>query len=113
QIRGGEKSKVYMFDDVGGAILWLQDKDWKDETKTEVWVNDHRTGEWIDAKKAWYITGQSTPMEFGLGAQREMPLVGMSYEEATTYIMKREKKFNQSGADLKEQSHEHQQHDHH
>ncbi|MCW8853146.1 MAG: protein NosL, partial [Gammaproteobacteria bacterium] len=42
QIRGGEKSKVYKFDDIGGAILWLQNKDWKDNETTEIWVNDHR-----------------------------------------------------------------------
>lgn len=113
QIRGGEKSKVYKFDDIGGAILWLQDKDWKDNEKTEVWVNDHRTGDWIDARQAWYVTGQSTPMEFGLGAQREAPIDGKSYADAEAYIIEREKKFNQSGADLKEQADEHEhQHNH-
>ncbi|MDH5765495.1 MAG: nitrous oxide reductase accessory protein NosL [Gammaproteobacteria bacterium] len=112
QIRSGEKAKVYVFDDLGGAIVWIQDKDWKDNEKTELWVNDHRTGGWIDGKTAWYVTGHSTQMEYGLGAQREEPVGGMTYAEAEAYILKRERKYNQSGADLKEQSHEHQ-HDHH
>lgn len=113
QIRGGEKNKVYKFDDIGGAILWIQDKSWKDGEKTEIWVNDHRTGAWINAKTAWYITGQSTPMEFGLGAQREEPVVGMRFEEAVAYIVEREQKYNRPGANLKDQSDEHQhQHNH-
>ena len=113
QIRGGEKAKVYKFDDIGGAILWIQDKSWKDDEKTEIWVNDHRTGNWIDARKAWYVTGQSTPMEFGLGAQREEPVSGMTYAQAEAYIIERDRKYNQSGADLKDQSDEHQHHHHH
>ena len=113
QIRGGEKSKLYKFDDIGGAILWLQDKDWKDSQETEIWVNDHRTGQWIDARKAWFVTGQSTPMEFGLGAQGEEPVDGFSFTEAEAYINKREEKYNQSGADLKEHANEHEhQHNH-
>jgi len=110
QIRGGEKSKVYKFDDIGGAILWLQDKDWKDDEKTEIWVNDHRTGNWIDARQAWFVTGQSTPMEFGLGAQREAPVDGRSYAEAEAYIIERDKKYNQPGVDLKGQADEHDHH---
>ena len=113
QIRGGEKSKVYKFDDIGGAILWIQDKEWKDNESTEIWVNDHRTGNWIDARKAWYVTGQSTPMEFGLGAQREEPVDGMNYVEAEAFIIQRDKKYNQSGADLKEHANEHEHQHHH
>jgi hypothetical protein len=112
QIRGGEKNRVYKFDDLGGAILWLQEKDWKLDSSTEVWVTDHRDERWIDATKAWYITGQITPMEFGLGAQATQADGAMNYQQAVEYIIHRENKYNQSGADLKEQADEHKHHDH-
>jgi len=113
QIRGGPqngKSRVYKFDDFGGAVLWLEDKPWKDGVKTEFWVNDHRDGRWIDARKAWYLSGQVSPMEFGLGAQDSKVEGAMSFEQAVAYIHARERKFNQPGADLKGQAHEHQHH---
>jgi len=113
QVRGGPengKSRVYKFDDFGGAVLWLADKPWKDDAKTEIWVNDHRDGRWIDARKAWYISGQITPMEFGLGAQDSKPEGAMSFSNAVAYIHARQRKFNQPGADLKGQAHEHQHH---
>ena len=113
QVRGGPengKSRVYKFDDFGGAVLWLADKPWKDDAKTEIWVNDHRDGRWIDARKAWYISGQVTPMEFGLGAQDSEVENGMNYADAVDYIHARQRKFNQPGAKLKMQSHEHQHH---
>ncbi len=111
QIRGGEegsKSKIYKFDDIGGAILWLQDKSWKDDAKTEIWVNDHRDGRWLAAHDSWFIKGHITPMEFGLGAQDMKTEDAMSYREAVNYIIDREQRFNKSGADLKGQMHEHQ-----
>ena len=113
QVRGGPengKSRVYKFDDFGGAVLWLADKPWKDDAKTEIWVNDHRDGRWIDARKAWYVSGQVTPMEFGLGAQDSEVENGMNYADAVDYIHARQRKFNQPGANLKMQSHEHQHH---
>lgn len=109
QIRD-DKSKVHLFDDIGGAILWLQDKAWKDNPKTEVWVNDRNNGAWIDAKTASYVTSENTPMSFGLGAQSETIENAMNYQQAVSYILDREKRFNKSGADLKGQMHHEHQH---
>lgn len=111
QIRGGpenSRSRVYKFDDIGGAVLWLDNKPWKNRPETEFWVNDHRDGRWIDARQAWYLSGQITPMEFGLGAQDTRTEGAMSFKEAVAYIHVRERKYNQPGADLKGQAHEHQ-----
>lgn len=108
QVRNGIDAKVYLFDDIGGAILWLQNKDWTSHAKTEIWVNHHKTGVWLNALKATYIDGQTTPMSFGLGAQSEPVENGLNYQQAVQYILNREKRFNQSGTDLKGQMH----HDH-
>lgn len=109
QVRSGIDAKVYLFDDIGGAIIWLRDKDWADHQKTEIWVNHHQTGAWLNARKAIFIDGQNTPMSFGLGAQSEPVEGGMSYQQAVQHINDREKRFNKSGADLKGQMH----HEHH
>ena len=46
--------RAYYFDDIGCAILWLKRQPWKDKART--WVNDVKTTEWIEAKKAnWSI----------------------------------------------------------
>ena len=89
-----KRSKVLMFDDIGCAVLWLEDKTWRDDPQTEIWVTDHRTGEWIDAKQATYIQGQLTPMEYGLGAQKEAAADGLDFEAAKKHIFDIEERFN-------------------
>ena len=72
QLRGGpagKKTRLYKFDDIGCAVIWLDQQPWKDDPRTEIWVTDHRTGEWIDARSAGYVAGKITPMAYGLGAQ--------------------------------------------
>ena len=112
QVRGGagEKTKVYKFDDFGCAVLWLDNQSWKDNASTEVWVNDHRNGHWIDARQAFYVKGNVTPMGFGLGAQSETAENGLNYVQAVEYVKQREASFNQSGSDLHGQMHEHHNH---
>ena len=110
QVRSGLTGKVYLFDDIGGAILWLQGKDWAENIKTEIWVNHHKTGDWLNARTAVFISGQNTPMSFGLGAQSASVEGGMNYEQAIRYIQNREQTFNQSGTDLKGQMHHEHQH---
>ena len=71
QVRGGPKRKVHMFDDIGCAVFWLKDQDWAAAPETEIWVTDYRTGEWIDATRAHYVPGKTTPMYYGFGAVKE------------------------------------------
>lgn len=98
------RSKVYKFDDIGCAVLWLEKQPWKDEpnTKTEIWVTDYRNGHWIDARKATYVPGQITPMEYGLGARDTPVKGGLTFKQAITHIHKVEAKFNVHNAPLEE-----------
>ncbi|MES9963108.1 MAG: hypothetical protein ABW116_06185 [Candidatus Sedimenticola sp. 20ELBAFRAG] len=96
------KSKVLMFDDIGCASLWLEDKPWRDDPRTEIWVTDHLTGGWIDARKATYIVGNITPMAYGLGAQAIPSPDGLNYEQAKRHIFDAEEQFNAHAAHLKE-----------
>lgn len=97
QVRGGregKKSKVYKFDDLGCAVIWLDKQNWKDDARTEVWVNDHRNGKWINAKTAWYVKMNNTPMDYGLGAQTENADGALNYKQAGVHIYKVEERFN-------------------
>lgn len=102
-----ERSKVYKFDDIGCAMIWLQEQPWKDDATTEIWVNDHRTGAWIDGRKANYIEGETTPMEYGLGAQLEAVADGLSFKQAKARVFEVEKRYNTHGAHLEQNQYTH------
>ena len=100
QVRGGlpaEKNKLYKFDDIGCAIIWLRDQPWKDQQDTEIWVIDHRNGLWIDAKKASYVKGKISPMNYGLGAQAELSDGALDFTQARAHIMMGEQEHHQHG----------------
>lgn len=68
QVRGGPKREAFKFDDIGCALFWLKEQSWAETADTEIWVNDFRTGEWLDARKAHFLSGKSSPMAYGYGA---------------------------------------------
>lgn len=93
QVRGGpagQRARVYKFDDIGGAIAWLDEQPWKDAPGTEFWVTDHRDGHWIDGRKAVYLAGHMTAMDFGYGAQDEPAPGGLGFAQVSVAILERE-----------------------
>jgi copper chaperone NosL len=99
QVRGGpigKKSKVYFYDDIGCAVLWLDEQDWWDggnwweDPATEIWVTDWTDQSWIDARSAFYVKGHITPMDFQLGAQVNEVPGALNFEEAMQHIRTRE-----------------------
>ncbi len=100
----GKRSKVHFFDDIGCAVLWLEEggREWADDPSTEIWVKDYRTGEWIDARTATYVQGRVTPMEYGLGAQAGPAAEGMDFDAAKRHIHEVEARFNAHGVQLLE-----------
>ena len=100
QIRGGpvgEKHKLVKFDDLGCAIIWLDQQSWKDNPAIEIWVNQRQTGDWIDARQAYYVKDQLTPMNYGLGAQPEAAPDAMDFTRAREHIYKIEEELNLHG----------------
>ena len=100
QIRGasaGEKSRLYKFDDIGCAVIWLDKQSWKDDARTEIWVADHRNGEWIDAREAFYVTAKISPMNYGLGAQAEAVEAALDFSQAIAHINKAESEHHRHG----------------
>jgi copper chaperone NosL len=99
-----KRSRVVKFDDIGCATLWLQDQQWKDDPKTQIWVTDHRSGEWIDARQATYIRKKNSPMGYDLGAQAATDPDGLNFTEAEQHIEEVENKFNVNGTQHQQQS---------
>ena len=68
QVVQPDTGKTYFFDDIGCAILWLQQNktNWADHAI--LWVNDAKTGLWINAREAFYDVENITPMSYGFGA---------------------------------------------
>ena len=80
------RSRVFQFDDIGCALVWLREDPSRETKASEIWVNDWRTGDWIDARKASYVPDQVTPMEYGLGAQPDPGDATLSFEQARARV---------------------------
>ena len=91
---GGGKSKLYKFDDIGCAVIWLDQQPFKDDPSVEIWVNDYQTGKWIDARKAWYVPGRVTPMGYGLGATTRKEPGAMDFAAARKHIYQVEQSYH-------------------
>ena len=90
QIRGGPKNKVYKFDDIGGALNWLCDKDWGDGAATEIWVADSENGTaWLDAREAFWIAGAISPMDYGFAAVSTARPGAVPFAEAHRLILQK------------------------
>ncbi len=99
---GRKRSTILYFDDIGCALLWLEDKPWRDDPKTEHWVTDHRNGNWIDARSATYVKGHLTPMAYGLGAQSDPAPGGLDLTQAKQHLTQMEGQFNRHGVHIQD-----------
>jgi nitrous oxide reductase accessory protein NosL len=96
------RSRVAFFDDIGCALVWLEDKPWRDQSGIEIRVNDWRNGDWIDARRATYLPGQVTPMQYGLGAQSDPDPQGLNFAQAKARIFEVERRNHLHGAHLRQ-----------
>lgn len=95
QIIDPQSNKVYKFDDLGCAVLWLDEEKipWKD--KAILWITDAKTGKWINARQASYVDGAVTPMAYGFAAYSKSTLPknahSIDYTQVVQAIEKKEK----------------------
>lgn len=70
QVVNAQTGRKYTFDDIGCVILWFKEDKitWNDQAI--IWVNDAQSGEWINAKEAFYNSENITPMAYGFGAYK-------------------------------------------
>ena len=91
--------KHYYFDDIGCAVLWLEEEKipWRDEAI--IWVKDAKSGEWLDAKKAIYYDEGLTPMAYGILAYSKSTFPkgkkSIDFQKACEIIRKIENRNNQ------------------
>lgn len=93
QVRGGpenSRTRLYYFDDFGCAVLWLELQPWHAEKRTEIWVTDETTGEWIDARTSYFTPGRITPMDYGLGAGLVAGESDLNFSQACQEVQTRE-----------------------
>jgi nitrous oxide reductase accessory protein NosL len=95
QVIDPTNGKSYMFDDLGCMVLWFKEENISWENKAKIYVNDSISGEFIDARKAFYDTNSRTPMDYGFGAYKDKKNIDSSkdiitYEEARIKILRGE-----------------------
>lgn len=76
------------FDDVGGMLAYLQEN--PEEEVASYWVHDVESGEWLNARDAYFVphTAMKTPMGFGIGvyADRDQATALAEEHEAAEVI---------------------------
>lgn len=91
QAKGGPKAENFKFDDIGCAAFWLKDKPWAKEAR--IWVADVASrGEavaWLDAKKAHYVGGKTSPMGYNYGATAQPQAGALDFEDMRVHVLAR------------------------
>jgi hypothetical protein len=94
QMKGGPKSTVFKFDDIGCVSFWLRDKardyPWMTEAATRLWVADAANqGDrmtWHDAKTAQYI-GKTSPMGYNYAAVARPQAMSVDFETMRQHVL--------------------------
>jgi len=63
-----KNGKTWFFQDHGGFVNWLKDKEF--QNSAVIWVMSRDTNSWINARKAFYSLTENTPMGYGFGAYK-------------------------------------------
>ncbi len=87
QVRLKPRERVHKFDDLGCALNWLNEQPGGIAGTAEIWVADYHDGHWLDARKAYYFTGKTTPMDYGLAAVAEPAPDSLSFSEAQQRVL--------------------------
>jgi flagellin-like protein len=80
--------KTWFFDDIGCLIKWLEDKKFKGDAV--LWTHVEDTDDWIDAKKAWYVLTDATPMGYGFGAREHKVKGSINFEQMKLKMLRGE-----------------------
>ena len=84
QLKDPTTNKLHKFDDIGCMALWFIDEDIEYKDSVAIWVTDVESGEWCDARKAYYTSGNITPMAFGFSAHKSKESI-KNDKEVLTY----------------------------
>lgn len=91
QLKDPNTRRVYKFDDIGCMALWFIEENIEYKDSVAIWITDADTGEWINAREAFYTTENVTPMAFGFSAHKSKTSIKegeeiISYDEVLKRI---------------------------
>jgi len=94
QIIDAQTRKKSVFDDIGCMVVWSKEN--HIDNKDKIWINDVSSGEWIDARTAFYDADNVTPMGYGFSAHKLQSDISkeknvLTYDEVLKRISKRER----------------------
>ena len=76
-----DAGRYSLFDDVGCAVLYAEEQRLIDNAQARIWAADYDDPKgWIDARKAFYLGGVRTPMDYGYAAVRAPGADRVSFE---------------------------------
>ena len=93
EMRGGEKNVVFKFDDIGCAVFWMRDKAkdyaWLTDSATRIWVADVASSgdKWLEARKAQYVGGKTSPMGYNHGARSYAEAGSFDFSEMSSHVL--------------------------
>ena len=91
QVRGGPKGENFKFDDVGCAAFWLKAQSWGGDAATRIWVADAVSRgdavQWLDAKKAQYLGGKTSPMGYNFAAVAVAQAGSLDFETMREHVL--------------------------
>ena len=70
QLKNPTTNKLLKFDDIGCMAIWFIEENIGFKDSAAIWITDAKSGEWIDARQAYYTSGNMTPMAFGFSAYK-------------------------------------------
>ena len=99
QVINPQTGRSYMYDDIGCTVLWfIEEKiEWAD--KAVIWITDAQSGEWINARTAFYDTMNITPMAYGIAAHKNRSDIKageeiIDFDEVKKRVIKIEENYN-------------------
>ena len=93
EMRGGDKDTVFKFDDIGCAVFWMRDRakehPWLADPATRLWVADATgSGErWLDARKAFFVGGRTSPMGYNQAAYSYADAGALGFEDMRQHLL--------------------------
>jgi hypothetical protein len=91
QLRLAHDPRAHKFDDLGCALLWLDDLAGEGVVVEEIWVRNLAGSRWLDARAAAYRGGQQTPMGYGFGASEDAGAEVLAFEEVRARVRAKER----------------------
>lgn len=92
EVRAAAGQRLHRFDDFGCAIKYAGENNLLADPAVEIWVADSAAGgseiKWIDARRAYFLSGEHTPMDYGLRAQSSPADGALNFEQAKEAVSK-------------------------